>query len=305
MGKLILKRFTMLVVTMLLVITITFIMMHAVPGGPFTRESNLPDAVVKALNAKYNLDAPLWKQYLDYIAGILRFDFGPSLQRSGLSVNQLFAEGLPVTLKLGVAAIAFILFIGVPMGILSMIKYRRWQDGLIMFVTTLGIATPSFVLATWFIYIFSGKWGILPSNGLATWRHMIGPVIALSGFSISFIVRLIRASMLEVMEQDYITMAKSKGLSPNRVFFKHALKNAAIPVVTYMGPMVATLLTGSFVVERIFAIPGIGKHFVESVGNRDYTVLLGVTILYALILLIMVMVVDILYNVLDPRTRSK
>lgn len=305
MGKLILKRFAILVVTMLLIITITFIMMHAIPGGPFTRESNLPDAVVSALNAKYSLDAPLWKQYIDYISGILRFDFGPSLQRSGLSVTRLLAEGLPVTLKLGVAAIAFILFIGVPLGMLSVIKYRRWQDGLIMFLTTLGIATPSFVVATWFIYIFSGKLGILPSNGMTTWRHMIGPVIALSGFSISFIVKLIRASMLEVMAQDYITMAKSKGLSPNRVFFMHALRNAAIPVVTYIGPMVATLLTGSFVIERIFAIPGIGKHFVESVGNRDYTVLLGITILYALILMTMVMIVDLLYNILDPRTRSK
>ena len=161
------------------------------------------------------------------------------------------------------------------------------------------------VMATGIIYIFSAKLNILPSNGLTSWKHMIGPVIALSGFSLSFVARLTRSSMLEVLQQDYIRTARAKGLSNNKVIYKHALKNALIPVVTYMGPMIATLLTGSFVIEKVFAIPGMGKHFVESVGNRDYTVLMGITIFYALFLIVMVLLVDILYSFIDPRIKME
>lgn len=280
-------------------------MMHAIPGGPFTREKALPEAVLEALNQKYHLDDPLWKQYVDYVKGVLTFNLGPSFQRAGVTVNQLIKEGFPATLKIGLASVLVIIVVGIPLGIVSALKQNKWQDGLVMFIATLGVTIPSFVMATGIIYIFSAKYNVLPSNGLTTWKHMIGPVLALSGFSLSFVARLTRSSMLEVLQQDYIRTARAKGLSNNKVIYKHALKNALIPVVTYLGPMIASLLTGSFVIEKVFAIPGMGKHFVESVGNRDYTVLMGITIFYALFLVVMVLLVDILYSVIDPRIKME
>jgi ABC-type dipeptide/oligopeptide/nickel transport systems, permease components len=294
-----------MVVTIFVIISITFIMMHSIPGGPFTREKALPDAVLQALNQKYHLDDPLWKQFVDYVKGVMTFNLGPSFQRAGVTVNDLIREGFPATLKIGLASVVVIIIVGIPLGILSALKQNKWQDGLVMFIATLGVTIPSFVMATAIIYIFSAKLGWLPSNGLTSWKHMIGPVIALSGFSLSFVARLTRSSMLEVLQQDYIRTARAKGLSNNKVIYKHALKNALIPVVTYLGPMIAALLTGSFVIEKVFAIPGMGKHFVESVGNRDYTVLMGITIFYALFLVVMVLIVDILYSLIDPRIKME
>lgn len=289
--------------TILVIITITFIMMHAIPGGPFTREKALPDAVLEALNKKYHLDDPLWKQYLDYLKGVISLDLGPSFQKTGMTVNDFIREGFPATMKIGLGAVIAIIVLGIPAGIFAALKVGKWQDNIIMLMVTLGVTIPSFVMATLIIYIFSAKLGWLPSNGLTSWKHMIGPVIALSGFSMSFVARMTRSSMLEVLQQDYIRTARAKGISENKVIFKHALKNALIPVITYLGPMIAALLTGSFVIEKIFAIPGIGKHFVESVGNRDYTVILGITIFYSLFLVVMVLIVDILYGIIDPRIK--
>jgi oligopeptide transport system permease protein len=291
------------VLTILVIITITFIMMHAIPGGPFTREKALPDAVLEALNKKYHLDDPLWKQYLDYLKGVISLDLGPSFQKTGMTVNDFIREGFPATMKIGLGAVIAIIVLGIPAGIFAALKVGKWQDNIIMLMVTLGVTIPSFVMATLIIYIFSAKLGWLPSNGLTSWKHMIGPVIALSGFSMSFVARMTRSSMLEVLQQDYIRTARAKGISENKVIFKHALKNALIPVITYLGPMIAALLTGSFVIEKIFAIPGIGKHFVESVGNRDYTVILGITIFYSLFLVVMVLIVDILYGIIDPRIK--
>ncbi|OJV66635.1 MAG: peptide ABC transporter permease [Clostridiales bacterium 38-18] len=305
MGRFLVKRILTMIVTLFVIITITFIMMHAIPGGPFTREKALPEPVLQALNAKYHLDDPLWKQFVDYVKGVLTFNLGPSFQRAGVTVNDLIREGFPATLKIGLASVLVIIIVGIPLGILSALKQNKWQDGLVMFIATIGVTIPSFVMATGIIYIFSAKLGWLPSNGLTSWKHMIGPVIALSGFSLSFVARLTRSSMLEVLQQDYIRTARAKGLSNNKVIYKHALKNALIPVVTYLGPMIASLLTGSFVIEKVFAIPGMGKHFVESVGNRDYTVLMGITIFYALFLVIMVLLVDILYSFIDPRIKME
>jgi oligopeptide transport system permease protein len=305
LGRFLVKRTLTMVVTLLVIITITFVMMHAIPGGPFTREKALPDAVLAALNQKYHLDDPLWKQYVDYVKGVLSFNLGPSFQRAGVTVNDLIVEGFPATLKIGLTSVLVIIVVGIPLGIISALKQNKWQDGLVMFIATLGVTIPSFVMATGIIYIFSAKYNVLPSNGLTSWKHMIGPVIALSGFSLSFVARLTRSSMLEVLQQDYIRTARAKGLSNNKVIYKHALKNALIPVVTYLGPMIASLLTGSFVIEKVFAIPGMGKHFVESVGNRDYTVLMGITIFYALFLVVMVLLVDILYSFIDPRIKME
>jgi len=303
LGRFLLKRILITVLTILVIITITFIMMHAIPGGPFTREKALPDAVLEALNKKYHLDDPLWKQYLDYLKGVISLDLGPSFQKTGMTVNDFIREGFPATMKIGLGAVIAIIVLGIPAGIFAALKVGKWQDNIIMLMVTLGVTIPSFVMATLIIYIFSAKLGWLPSNGLTSWKHMIGPVIALSGFSMSFVARMTRSSMLEVLQQDYIRTARAKGISENKVIFKHALKNALIPVITYLGPMIAALLTGSFVIEKIFAIPGIGKHFVESVGNRDYTVILGITIFYSLFLVVMVLIVDILYGIIDPRIK--
>jgi oligopeptide transport system permease protein len=277
--------------------------MHSIPGGPFTREKELPEAVLEALNEKYHLNDPLWKQYVDYMKGIVVFDLGPSFSRPGMTVNRFIEDGFPVSARLGGVSVLFVVILGIPFGIVSALKQNRWEDYLVTVLATLGVAVPGFVLGSLTIYLFSAKLGVLPAYGLTSPKHYIGPVIALSGFSLAFVARLTRSSMLEVLQQDYIRTARAKGLSENIVIYKHALKNALIPVITYMGPMIAAVMTGSFVVEKIFAIPGMGKYFVESVNNRDYTVIMGATVFYAAFAIVMIFIVDILYGVIDPRIK--
>jgi oligopeptide transport system permease protein len=291
------------VLTIWVVATITFFLMHSIPGGPFQRDKQLPEEVVRALEAKYHLDDPLWRQYVDYMRGLLRWDLGPSFQKVGVSVNEIIAQSFPVSMKLGLWAMAGVLFLGLPFGVLSALRNGRPEDHLIRLLATLGQTIPSFVLATALIYLFCGLYNLLPSYGLRSWRHYILPVIALGGYSLSFVTRLTRSSLLEVLQQDYIRTARSKGASEFAVVFRHALRNALVPVVTYVGPLIAGILTGSFVVEKIFAIPGLGKFFVDSITNRDYTVLMGVTVLDAVLLCIAILAVDLLYGVIDPRIR--
>jgi oligopeptide transport system permease protein len=277
--------------------------MHAVPGGPFASEKALPEAVLQALNEKYKLNDPLYVQYFDYMKGVLTFDLGPSFKRVGVTVNDLIIAGFPISAGLGLLSSAFIILVGVPFGIISALKQNKWQDYVVTVFATIGVAVPSFVVGALMIYVFSAKLNWLPAYGLGTWKHLVGPVIALSGFSLAFVARLTRSSLLEVLQQDYIRTARAKGLPEIVVIVKHALKNALIPVVTYMGPMVAAVMTGSFVVEKIFAIPGMGKYFVESVGNRDYTVLMGTTIFYAAFAIFMIFIVDVAYGFIDPRIK--
>lgn len=303
MGKYIIRRLISMIITLVFVASITFFLMHAVPGGPFQSEKALPEAVIQALNEKYHLDDPLWKQYLDYMKGVFTFQLGPSFKRVGTTVNDLIVAGFPYSAKLGFFATLAIVALGIPAGIISALKSNKWQDYLVTILATLGVAVPSFVLGALFIFIFSSKLGWLPSFGLTSWKHYIGPVIALSGFSLAFVARLARSSVLEVMQQDYIRTARAKGLPEIVVIVKHALKNALIPVVTYLGPMIAAMMTGSFIVEKIFAIPGMGKYFVESVSSRDYTVLMGTTIFYAAFSITMIFVVDIAYGFIDPRIK--
>ena len=297
------KRFIQSLLTVILIASVTFFMMHSIPGGPFTRERPVPDEIMRALNAKYNLDAPLIVQYYDYMKGLVTFDLGPSFSKIGVSVNELIATGFPVTARIGLLAALFIIVIGVPVGIISAIRQNKPIDYFVMFMATLGVTIPSFVLATLYIFVFAGKLGWVPTYGAKTPASYIGPMIALSGYSLSFVARLTRSSMLEVLRQDYIRTAKANGLSTLSVIGKHALKNALIPVVTYLGPTIATIMTGSFVVERIFAIPGIGQYFVESVSNRDYTMIIGITVFYAIFYVMMVYIVDMLYAVIDPRIK--
>ena len=298
-----LRRFIQSLFTILVIATVTFAMMHSIPGGPFTRERPVPDEIMRALNAKYNLDAPLPVQYFDYMKGLFTFDMGPSFSKVGTSVNDLITAGFPITARVGFLAVIFIIAVGVPVGVISALRQNRPSDYFVMFMATLGVTIPSFVLATLFIFLFAGKLGWVPPFGLSTPVSYIGPVLALSGYSLSFTARLTRSSMLEVLRQDYIRTARANGLKELSVIGKHAMKNAVIPVITYLGPTVAALMTGSFVVERIFAIPGIGRYFVESVSNRDYTVIMGVTVLYAAFYVMMVYLVDVIYALVDPRIK--
>ena len=303
MFRYILKRIAMTFLTLFIIILLTFIFMHAVPGGPFTREKQLPPKVQEALNQKYYLDDPLPKQFFDYLKGLVRLDLGPSFKYQGKNVNDFISEGFPVSAKLGLITLVFIVLIALPLGILAAIKNGRWQDAFVMTLATLGVTIPSFVIATALIYFFSFRLELLPTFGLDSWQGYILPVIALGGYSISFIARLMRSSLLEVMKQDYIRTARMKGQTEFKVITHHALRNALIPVITILGPTVAGLLTGSFVIEKIFAIPGMGVYFVDSVAQRDYTAIMGMTIFYATFLIVMIFLVDMFYMLIDPRIK--
>ena len=303
MGKYFLKRGAAAILTILLIATLTFFMMHSIPGGPFTRERPVPDSIMERLNEKYNLDAPLIEQYYDYMKGLVTFDLGPSFSIIGRDVMELISAGFPTSAKIGLFATIVIIIFGIPFGIISALKQNKPIDYTVMFMATLGVTVPSFVIATLIIYVFSGLLGWLPSFGIENPLGYIGPVIALSGYSLSFVTRLTRSSMLEVLRQDYIRTARANGIKEITVMARHAVRNALIPVVTYIGPMMAAIMTGSFVVERIFALPGMGGYFVESITNRDYTTIMGITVFYAAFYIIMILIVDISYAMIDPRIR--
>lgn len=303
MKSYLLKRIVSLVITVILITVLTFAMMHSIPGGPFTREKSVAPEILKRLNAKYNLDEPLYIQYLKYMKGLITFDLGPSYSKTGTTVNDLIVSGFPASAKIGILASVLIMVLGIPLGIISALKQNKPVDYAVMFMATIGITIPNFVIATLIIYFFAGKLGWLPSFGLRGPLSYIGPVVALCGYSLSFVSRLTRSSMLEVLRQDYIRTARANGIREYSVIGRHALKNALIPVVTYLGPMIATILTGSFVVEQLFAIPGIGRYFVDSVSNRDYTTIMGVTVFYAVFYIIMVLLVDVAYSLIDPRIK--
>lgn len=298
-----LRKLFFMALTLWVIITITFFLMHAVPGGPFTREKELPDAVKKNIEARYHLDDPLWKQYADYLLNLLQFDLGPSFKYEGRTVNDLIREGFPVSAVLGLLAVCLALACGIPAGVAAALNQNKWQDNIVIFFSALGVSIPSFITGVLLMYVFALMLGWLPPALWESPRHMILPVLTLSLHPMAFIARLMRSSMLEVIRQDYIRTARAKGLSWAQVLWRHAMKNAMIPVVTYLGPLLAGILTGSFVVEHIFAIPGLGKHFVTSVSNRDYTVILGVTVFYSALLIVMNFLVDVSYAVLDPRIR--
>ncbi|MBM6748011.1 MULTISPECIES: ABC transporter permease [Megamonas] len=299
----IIKRIFNAFIVLWIVITITFFLMHAIPGGPFTVEKSLPPYVLHSIEERYKLNDPLYKQYGDYLCNLVQGDLGPSFKYPGRSVNDIIKDGFPVSFKLGIEAILIAIIIGIPAGILAGVKKDKWQDRAVNFFTTLGVAVPSFVVAALLIYVLSTKLHLLPAAMWNGWRYEIMPALALSGMPMSFIARLTRSSMLDILSQDYIKTARAKGLSWSKVLIKHALPNSLIPVVTYLGPMTASILTGSFVIETIFAIPGLGQYFVTSIYNRDYTVILGVTIFYSVIVIVLNMVVDLLYPLLDPRIK--
>lgn len=301
MAAYILKRVLLGILSIFIIITITFFIMHAVPGGPFNSEKAVTQAVKDALEAKYGLDKPLFQQYLTYLKDIVtKFDFGPSLKQRGMSVNTIILNGFSVSAKLGLSAAALAIVFGLTLGSIAALNRNKAIDRIIMIVTTAFVAMPSFIVGTLFLLIFCVWLGWLPANGDSL-RGMILPIITLMLYPMSYITRLTRSSMLDVLGQDYIRTAKAKGVSNLKIIFKHALKNACIPVITYVGPMVAFIVTGSLVVEQIFAIPGIGREFVQSIINRDYTLIMGTTIFLAVLIIVMTLLCDILYKVVDPR----
>ncbi|MCF7945655.1 MAG: ABC transporter permease [Spirochaetia bacterium] len=304
MLRYLLSRIISLLITLFIIITLTFFLMHAIPGGPYDfEEQDLNPEIIKILEQKYNLDDPVWRQYVDYLKGIVTFDLGPSFFYEGRSVTELINQGFPITSRLAILSILFVIIASVPMGIIAAVRRNRFADRLVMFISTLGRTIPSFVMATVFIYFLSYKLGWFPIYGADSFMHYILPALALSLATIGRLTRLNRAAMLDVINQDYIRTAYAKGLSPSKVMLKHALKNASIPMITVLGARVATLLTGSFVIERIFAMPGIGRYFIQSISNRDYPTIMGITIYYSIILLVSMLVVDIIYGWIDPRVR--
>ena len=305
MVKYIAKRIGLAIVTIWAVATITFFLMNLVPGGPFLSEKAISPQATAALEAKYGLDKPLFQQYLNYITDALHGDFGDSLKQRGRTVMDIIKMKFPVSARVGGVSVLVSLILGVPLGCIAALKRGKFADSLISVVATCGIAVPSFVICTLLLYFFGVKMQILPTMGLTTAKHYVMPVMALSFYPTAYIMRLMRSSMLDVLGQDYMRTAKAKGLAGGKILFKHALRNAILPVITYVGPLLAYTVTGSFVVEKIFTIPGLGGEFISAINGRDYTLIMGTTIFLATLIIIMNVVVDIVYKLVDPRIKLK
>ncbi|KYC97117.1 ABC transporter permease [Heyndrickxia sporothermodurans] len=303
MGRYIVKRFVAMLITIWVITTLTFFLMHSIPGSPFNEERNTNEHVRKNLEAHYHLDKPLYEQYFIYLKSIAQFDFGPSIKKPSQTVNDMLGRGFPVSFELGITALIIAVISGITLGVLAALKHNGVIDYLAMTIAVLGISIPNFVMATLLIQQFAVNWHLLPAATWASTKHMILPTAALATGPMAIIARLTRSSMLEVLTQDYIKMARAKGLSPVKIIIKHALRNALMPVITILGTLTAGILTGSFVIEKIFAIPGMGKYFVESINTRDYPVIMGTTVFYSVFLILMLFVVDLAYGMLDPRIK--
>jgi peptide/nickel transport system permease protein len=299
-----LKRVLMMFLTLWIIVTLTFFLMHAIPGNPFASESDqLPEQVLANLRAKYHLDEPLPVQYLMYLKNLMTLDLGPSIKSDTRTVNDMIADGFGASAYLGAQAIVIALAFGILFGIVAALNRNRLLDYLAMGLAVLGVAVPSFIMAPLLINYFAIKWPIFPVATWGTWMHTVLPSLALAFGPLAVITRYMRASMIEVMNQNYIRTAEAKGIPTYAIVLKHGIRNAILPVVTFLGPLIAGLITGTFVVEKIFAIPGIGKYFVDGIFNRDYPVILGTTIFYSTILIITIFLIDLAYTLIDPRIK--
>lgn len=305
MGKYIIKRVAMGVLSIFIVATLTFFLMNLVPGGPFVAEKSISKEAQAALEAKYGLDKPLLERYATYMTDFVKGDMGLSLRQRGRTVSDIIFSKFPVSARLAGFAVAVAVLVGIPLGCLSAYNRGKLGDNIIIVFATCGIAIPSFISSVILLYTFGSKLNILPTVGLNTMSSYIMPVTALAIYPTAYITRLMRSSLLDVMGQDYIRTAKAKGLSNFKILFKHALRNAVLPVVTYVGPMLASLMTGSFVVEKIFTVPGLGRDFVSAINQRDYTLIMGITIVLATLIITANVIVDILYKIIDPRINLK
>ena len=303
MIRYILKRVVAALITIWFIMTLTFVLMYAIPGSPISTEKVYDVALQQALEEKFGLNKPLHERYVKCLVDYAHGDFGISYLKIGLTTNEIIASGFPYSLRIGIYASGLIVLFGIAAGILAALRQNRFVDRFLMVLSTLGSTIPSFVFATLYLFLFSKILGLVPAFGVKPWTGYIGPVLVTSVFSMAFVTRLMRTSMIEELNQDYIRTARAKGISEFKVVAKHAMRNAILPVVTYVGPMIAMVVTGSFVIEKVFGIPGIGSLFTSSVLTRDYTLIMGITVFFAVFLVFCTLVVDILYVFVDPRIK--
>ena len=299
----ILKRVVAALITIWFIMTLTFVLMYAIPGSPISTEKVYDVALQQALEEKFGLNKPLHERYVKCLVDYAHGDFGISYLKIGLTTNEIIASGFPYSLRIGIYATGLIVLFGIAAGILAALRQNRFVDHFLMVLSTLGSTIPSFVFATLYLFLFSKILGLVPAFGVKPWTGYIGPVLVTSVFSMAFVTRLMRTSMIEELNQDYIRTARAKGISEFKVVAKHAMRNAILPVVTYVGPMIAMVVTGSFVIEKVFGIPGIGSLFTSSVLTRDYTLIMGITVFFSVFLVFCTLVVDILYVFVDPRIK--
>jgi len=297
------RRILWLIPVLFVVSLVTFILMHLVPGGPWSGDKQVYGGVQQMINARYHLDEPIWQQYGRWVFDFIRGDFGPSFKYADRSINQIIAEGAPATIQLGVMAFTLAVVVGIPLGIIAALGHNRWPDYVATFISMLGIATPSFILAILLVIVFSVGLKVLPALGWGAPDTWVLPTVALAGYQIAQIARYTRASMLEVTRKDYVRTAQSKGLRERAVVVRHMIRNALIPVVTILGPILAFLVTGSFIIETFFGIPGIGKYYVQGIVQRDYSLIMAMTVIYAFAVAALNVFVDVLYGYIDPRIR--
>ena len=305
MIKYIIKRLLAGVLSLFVLVTLTFFLMHMIPGGPFSpsEQRNVPEKILEQIQDKYGLNDPVPVQYARYLNNLLHGDMGTSFKKQDTTVNELIANGFPVSAKVGALGIVAALAAGIPLGIVAAVRRGKLADGVSMVFATIGVSVPSFVICVLMMYLFCEKWKIFPSYGLTSWKHYVLPVFCMAFSQIAYITRLMRSSMLETMRQDYIRTERAKGMPEYLVIGKYALKNSILPVVTYVGPLIATLLTGTFIIEKLFSIPGLGRYFVSAITDRDYPVTLGLTVFLGAMIILCNLVVDIMYAIIDPRVK--
>ena len=305
MTRYVFRRLGGAIIILWVIITVTFTLMHAIPGGPFTTEKKLPPQVKASIEAKYHLDDPVWKQYGDYLGGVITGDLGPSYKYEGRSVNDIISDAFPISAQLGLLSLMVAVVGGIAAGAISAMRPNGIVDYAVTVLSTIGISVPTFIIGAVLVYVVGFELGWFP---VALWRgpsYMVLPVLTLAAQPMAFIARLTRSGLLDVYQQEYIRTARAKGLSSWTILTRHALGNAILPVITYLGPLAASLLTGSFIVETIFAIPGLGQYFVTSIYNRDYTVILGITIFYSALVVFLNILVDMIYPLIDPRVTTE
>ncbi len=303
MIKFIARRILWTIPVLLVVVLFTFLLMKAIPGGPFTGEKGVPEAILANLNAKYGLDKPWYEQYARYVWHAVQGDFGVSMTQKGRTVVDVIGDAFPVSIHLGGLAFGLAVVMGIPAGIVAALKHNTWLDYAAMFYATIGWAIPTFIIGPVLIYYFALRLGWFPTSRWETWRHWVLPTITLGTALSAYFARLTRGSMLETLQQDYVRTAMAKGLPYRTVVIRHVLRNSLIPVVTQAGPLLGFVITGSFLTEYIFSIPGLGKYFVTSVSNRDYSVVMGTAVLLSSVIIVANLVVDVIYGFLDPRIR--
>ncbi|WP_099159703.1 ABC transporter permease [Virgibacillus ndiopensis] len=300
----IVKRFFTMLLTIWVIASLTFVIMKFIPGDPFASDADvLPEEVVENMRAKYNLDEPIPIQYVLYIKNLVMFDLGPSIESETRTVNDIISSGFPASATLGLQSLLIAIIFGLLLGIIAALYHNRFLDYVSMVIAIVGISVPSFILAPLLINYFSVKWGMLPVASWGSFQHSILPTLALATTPLAVVARFMRSSMLEVMNQNYIKTADAKGLSSFKIVLKHGIRNAILPVVSFIGPLFVSLITGTFVIEKIFAIPGIGKYFVDSIFNRDYPVIMGTTVFFSVILVFTLFLIDISYRFIDPRIK--